>query len=530
MKKLKGFVGKFLALSFTVGIMSISLITPSYAGQINSSKDLPYERNMHTGSNYSLQILRDESTQISENAVDENSESQNTDQEKPSQEKSVEFSNNADSSDLEESDINSKEQIENTNQGKPDFTDISETDWFYADVMELAGMGIIAGYPSGEFAATDYITSEQFIKMVVVAMKYQLSDLDNKWYEKYTDVLYAKGITSDNFIKYEQAITREQIARLVARVMKQEGLVNNNSKDKLIQNVIADYNNIDDEYKQDVKNAYYFGIMQGDKNHTISPKSYLTRAEAAAMIIRMIDSSRRLPVDLVDNSLFKVTNYDGTETEINIPYYDGVLQKEMGEVIDILISSSEKTKGWEDYGLQLNDKSLYRHNLFGVNGYETEEKLKFMTRTGLSDAELNEKLVMMPYKQDSSTTVNFDYFDKIGKSEAPYCFRISKNLRETEQEKYDHNYAEYKAYFLEYYEEMYADTFKYLFEDDYDEVWELFCTGLENRYAEYTVMIGESKVSHVEKWLVYNDRQVYIDYNANYLRISVSLKGVRADD
>ena len=131
MKKLKGFVGKFLVLSLTVGIMSVSLITPSYAGQMNSSEDLPYGRNMHEGSNYLLQILRGESRQISENSVDEKSESQNAEQEKPIQDSSA------------ESDANSNEQVKNTNQEKPDFTDISEADWFYSDVMELAGMVLL---------------------------------------------------------------------------------------------------------------------------------------------------------------------------------------------------------------------------------------------------------------------------------------------------------------------------------------------------------------------------------------------------
>ena len=81
--------------------------------------------------------------------------------------------------------------------------------------------------------------------------------------------------------------------------------------------------------------------------------------------------------------------------------------------------------------------------------------------------------------------------------------------------------------FFEFNKEMYVDAFKYLFEDDFDEVWELFCTGLENRYSEYTKDIGQSKTDHVEGWYIFNDRQVFINYSAHYVDLYVSLKGVR---
>jgi len=54
--------------------------------------------------------------------------------------------------------------------GNRGYNDISETDWFFGTVMTLSGMGIVDGYPGGDFRPGGTINADAFIKMVVTAL------------------------------------------------------------------------------------------------------------------------------------------------------------------------------------------------------------------------------------------------------------------------------------------------------------------------------------------------------------------------
>lgn len=51
--------------------------------------------------------------------------------------------------------------------GNNKFSDISESDWFYQDVLKAENAGVISGFPDGTFRSYGIITHEQAVKMLV---------------------------------------------------------------------------------------------------------------------------------------------------------------------------------------------------------------------------------------------------------------------------------------------------------------------------------------------------------------------------
>ena len=56
---------------------------------------------------------------------------------------------------------------------------------------------------------------------------------------------------------------------------------------------LTDWNSISDAYKPYIAQCYAKGIINGNDDGTFAPSNSLTRAEAAAVIVRLIDSSAR---------------------------------------------------------------------------------------------------------------------------------------------------------------------------------------------------------------------------------------------
>ena len=89
-----------------------------------------------------------------------------------------------------------------------------------------------------------------------------------------------KGISSDKFAP-DDNVTREQIATIVGRYIESKGKTLEASKNKFVDDAkISDYAK---NYVYALVNA---GILKGDDTNNFRPADNLTRAEAAASIVR----------------------------------------------------------------------------------------------------------------------------------------------------------------------------------------------------------------------------------------------------
>ena len=179
---------------------------------------------------------------------------------------------------------------------RAEFTDI-KTHWAYAVIKDLANAGYVDGMGDGTFAPNDKVTRAQFIKMATELFDeeingYQLGYKDvesEQWFAPYIQkadclALIVDGMKIGDMILPDDPITREEAATIAAKVAEakkadKEDVEINFSDDAQISGWAYD----------DVKAAASYGIIKGYDTGDFKPKATITRAEAAQILLRLIE-------------------------------------------------------------------------------------------------------------------------------------------------------------------------------------------------------------------------------------------------
>lgn len=169
------------------------------------------------------------------------------------------------------------------------FEDMSSVGWAYTAVSTLADKGIISGKSETEFYPNDYITREEFVKIIVCASGADIikdgtsafSDVDSaKWYAPYVNTAHSlevcRGI-SENEFGVGQNIKRQDAAVMVYNVLAKKNTFEAEKTD------FNDYDQISDYAKEAVSKLAGAAIINGTDN-SFRPGALLTRAEAAQII------------------------------------------------------------------------------------------------------------------------------------------------------------------------------------------------------------------------------------------------------
>lgn len=176
---------------------------------------------------------------------------------------------------------------ENTSSGEA-YTDISGH-WGRECIEKLSAMGIISGYEDGSFRPDDYVTRAEFVKLIVSALNIpetsgsSFSDVsETDWYYGYISAGAQRGIINGYGSEFRpnDQIKREDAAVIIYRVMGIEAAAE-----------AADYTDAADiaDYAAEAVNALTAaGVLSGSDGMFL-PESGTTRAEAAAMIDRMLE-------------------------------------------------------------------------------------------------------------------------------------------------------------------------------------------------------------------------------------------------
>ncbi len=113
------------------------------------------------------------------------------------------------------------------------FADVPSDHVYYAQIADLAARGIVSGYADGSFGPDDWITRQQFAKLIVLAAGYPVSEddvcpfddvqksgADSLYPDNYVAVAAARGITrgtTSTEFEPEENMTRAQLITMVAR-------------------------------------------------------------------------------------------------------------------------------------------------------------------------------------------------------------------------------------------------------------------------------------------------------------------------
>lgn len=178
------------------------------------------------------------------------------------------------------------------------FSDISEVPWAEEAVTALRKKGVINGKSDTLFCPNDYVTREEFAKMLVLAFEMNLVGEElpftdvayEDWSYPYIKTAYiagiTKGVSADIFGKNER-ITRQDVCVMLMRAAE----CTETSLKSGAARRFNDDGDISDYAREAVAKISAAGIISGDESGSFNPRSGATRAETAKMIYNTICSA-----------------------------------------------------------------------------------------------------------------------------------------------------------------------------------------------------------------------------------------------
>lgn len=177
------------------------------------------------------------------------------------------------------------------------FEDV-ENGWYKDYVEEAAAKGIVNGTGNGRYEPDREVTRAEFVQMTVNAAKLPEAEPDTRkyrdvsegdWY--YGAVMRARSAGlldgfADRDFQPDKAVTREEMACILAAAVKR-GAERDAEADLL--SVFVDYEEFNKAYIKDIALIYKLNIMVGVGGGKFDSKGVTTRAQAAAVQIRMLE-------------------------------------------------------------------------------------------------------------------------------------------------------------------------------------------------------------------------------------------------
>ncbi|MEI7026997.1 S-layer homology domain-containing protein [Paenibacillus sp. y28] len=165
--------------------------------------------------------------------------------------------------------------------------------WAESSIDQAAIAGIVNGFPDGTFKPDAVVTREEFAVMLMNALKpegdgVQLTFSDNgeigAWARKALEQAVEAGIINgfeDNMLHPDGQITRTEMAVMIARALGQ-------STQASVATGFSDDSQIPGWAKGAVAAMKELGVLKGKEADAFAPDDHLTRAEAVAVLLRML--------------------------------------------------------------------------------------------------------------------------------------------------------------------------------------------------------------------------------------------------
>lgn len=201
------------------------------------------------------------------------------------------------------------------------FDDVSSSHWAYGTISDAVEAGLFVGTSDTSFSPDRTMTRAEFITVIVRALAPDMVDTSTAgaWWQCYYDVALELGILQADELgggDLEASMSRQEMALVLARSLGYSG-------EALAENLpissIPDYGSVDSAYSSSVVVAYSNGLVGGvDAKGTYNPTGIMTRAEAATVLMRLVNPELRLePAAAVAESLDDYLG-DWVMTEYNV--------------------------------------------------------------------------------------------------------------------------------------------------------------------------------------------------------------------
>lgn|GEM_PF-3865106 len=184
------------------------------------------------------------------------------------------------------------------------FADV-ENHWSKDEVNEMGSRLILTGTDSDSFAPNAYVTREQFTSLVARALGLKPDSSKQTVFRDvaptnvhYGDIQAAvsyglvSGYEGGTF-RPEEQVTREQVMTIVAKAMKLVGASVGETAERTLDR-FEDEDEVSEWARESIADVVSAGILQGRSATKLAPKGLLTRAEAAAIIERLLRRANRI--------------------------------------------------------------------------------------------------------------------------------------------------------------------------------------------------------------------------------------------
>lgn len=196
-----------------------------------------------------------------------------------------------------------------------DFKDVNSTDWYYQTVTNMTNQGLINGYEDGTFRPQQQISRIEYAKIIFAALPMNAPLIDvseeikNEFRKEHTDYWGTEtiieaverslggrfGVTVEEWSK---PITRAEMAYITYGACATSDYDSQLSFYQDMGDTIGDYGDcLASDYCVSVLVMFSSGILAGvNDNRDFAPEQNASRAEACAVINRVLDTNARLAV------------------------------------------------------------------------------------------------------------------------------------------------------------------------------------------------------------------------------------------
>ena len=168
------------------------------------------------------------------------------------------------------------------------FPDVEPGSWYEEAVAQMAGSGLLTGYPDGTFQPGRTISAAEFV--AITARRAGLSPVpaqSSHWAAGYLQAALQAGWYDWDEIPPTGETFDRPIPRQLAVKILMRALLPGAPWDYTAESAkIRDFSSLDGRYYQFVLGAYGAGVVTGDANGDFRPKDGLSRAEACTLILR----------------------------------------------------------------------------------------------------------------------------------------------------------------------------------------------------------------------------------------------------
>lgn len=194
------------------------------------------------------------------------------------------------------------------------FSDVPTTHWAFWPIKKMADAGVVSLVPGGAFRPDEPITRAELVKMILAARRIDPAgqcaamfvDVPcSEWYAPYVETAYRLALVDgvgDGLFAPHRPVTREEMLTILVRALGKRWQAAQQSWSDIsaVLSRFSDRGQIDSYARPALALALSEGLTSGYPDGTLRPKALATRAEAVALVSRVLLPTDGLQVAYLD--------------------------------------------------------------------------------------------------------------------------------------------------------------------------------------------------------------------------------------